>query len=109
MHHDGSMTTPDTVDRVVSASENEAARRVLEQVMPGAAGTLLESRVCLYTNTPDRHFIIDWLKGGRVLVVSPCSGHGFKFASSIGESVSQLVLDGKSSLDLSAFSLSRFK
>jgi sarcosine oxidase len=109
MHHAGSDTSPDFVDREVSGTENEAARRLLEQIMPGAGGTLVESRVCLYTNTPDRHFIIDWLKGERVLVVSPCSGHGFKFASSIGESVSQLVLDGRSSLDLSPFSLSRFR
>jgi sarcosine oxidase len=109
MHHAGAATTPDHVDRMVSAAENEAARLLLEQVMPGAGGRLLESRVCLYTNTPDRHFIIDWLKGERVLVVSPCSGHGFKFASAIGEIVSQLVLDGRSWLDLAPFSLSRFR
>jgi sarcosine oxidase len=109
MHHAGAATTPDHVGRMVSAAENEAARLLLEQVMPGAGGRLLESRVCLYTNTPDRHFIIDWLKGERVLVVSPCSGHGFKFASAIGEIVSQLVLDGRSWLDLAPFSLSRFR
>jgi sarcosine oxidase len=107
-HHAGATTSPDSVDRAVTDAENESARRVLEEVMPGAGGRLRESRVCLYTNTPDRHFIIDWLEGGRVLVVSPCSGHGFKFASSIGESVSQLILDGRSSLDLSPFSLARF-
>jgi len=108
-HHAGAMTSPDSVDRTVSDAENESARRLLEEVMPGAGGRLRESRVCLYTNTPDRHFIIDWLEGSRVLVVSPCSGHGFKFASSIGESVSQLILDGRSSLDLSPFSLARFR
>jgi sarcosine oxidase len=108
-HHAGAITSPDSVDRKVSNAENEAARRVLEQVMPGAGGRLRESRVCLYTNTPDRHFIIDWLDGGRVLVVSPCSGHGFKFASSIGEIVCQLLLDGRTWLDLSPFSLKRFR
>ena len=77
--------------------------------MPGAGGRLLEARVCLYTNTPDRHFIIDWLEGNRVLVLSPCSGHGFKFASAIGEIAAQLVLDGRSWLDLKPFSLARFK
>jgi sarcosine oxidase len=107
-HHAGATTSPERVDRSVSNDENDLARRLLETVMPGAGGRLLESRVCLYTNTPDRHFIIDWLKGQRVLVVSPCSGHGFKFASSIGEIVSQLVLDGRSWLDLGPFSLSRF-
>src|SRR5207237_3587293 len=92
-HHAGTTTSPDRVDRSVSDTENETAQRLLDQVMPGAAGRLLDSRVCLYTNTPDHHFIIDWAASQRVLVVSPCSGHGFKFASSIGEIVSQLVLD----------------
>lgn len=107
-HHAGVTTSPERVDRHVSNAENDVARQLLETVMPGAGRRLIESRVCLYTNTPDRHFIIDWLKGQRVLVVSPCSGHGFKFASSIGEIVSQLVLEGRSWLDLAPFSLSRF-
>ena len=109
MHHAGAATSPDSVDRKVSDAENEAARALLEDVMPGAGGRLREASVCLYTNTPDRHFIIDWLHGGRVLVASPCSGHGFKFASSIGEIVAQLVIDGRSWMDLAPFSLSRFK
>jgi sarcosine oxidase len=109
MHHAGLSTSPDTVNRKVSEAENEAARSLLERVMPGAGGRLLESRVCLYTNTPDHHFIIDWLPGERVLLLSPCSGHGFKFASAIGEIASQLVLEGKSWLDLGPFSLSRFR
>jgi len=108
VHHDGRPTSPGSVDRTVSAGENEAARTLLEQVMPGAGGKLKEARVCLYTNTPDHHFIIDWAANGKALIVSPCSGHGFKFASAIGEVVSQLVVDGKSWLNLAPFSLSRF-
>ena len=109
MHHAGAAASPDSVDRQVTDSENEAARSLLEEVMPGAAGSLLDSRVCLYTNTPDRNFIIDWLQRDRVLLLSPCSGHGFKFAAAIGEIAAQLVLDGKSWLDLKPFSLSRFR
>ena len=97
------------MNRVVSAAENEAARQTLERVMPGAGGALRESRVCLYTNTPDHHFILDWAMKGKALIVSPCSGHGFKFASAIGEIAAQLVSEGKSWLDLSPFSLSRFQ
>ena len=107
MHHAGAPTSPDSVSRVVSDAENEAARALLEQVMPGAGGEVRESRVCLYTNTPDHHFVIDWADD-RVLVVSPCSGHGFKFASAIGEIAAQLVTGGKSWIDLSPFSLRRF-
>ena len=108
MHHAGSPTAPETVNRAVSAQEDAAARGLLEQVMPRAGGEVLEARVCLYTNTPDRHFIIDWATDGRVLIVSPCSGHGFKFASAIGEIVAQLVLGEESWLDLEPFSLARF-
>lgn len=109
MHHAGSFTSPDTVDRAVSAAEDESARRLLEQVMPGAGGRRIESRVCLYTNTPDRHFLVDWSDAGRrVLLVSPCSGHGFKFAIAIGELVAQLALEDRSWIDLSPFSLARF-
>ena len=108
MHHAGAPTSPDTVNRTVSQGENAVARELLETVMPGAGGRLVDARVCLYTNTPDRHFIIDWLKRSRVLVVSPCSGHGFKFATAIGEIAAQLLTDGKSWLDLEPFSIRRF-
>lgn len=107
MHHAGAATTPDQVNRTVSAAENETARELLDQVMPGAGGEVVESRVCLYTNTPDHHFVMDWADD-RVLVVSPCSGHGFKFAISIGEIVGQLAMGERSWLDLSPFSLKRF-
>ena len=109
MHHAGAPTTPERVNRSVSDAENAAARSLLEQVMPGAGGDVLESRVCLYTNTPDHHFIIDWAQKGRVLVLSPCSGHGFKFASAIGEIAGQMAMGERSWLDLSPFSLERFE
>jgi sarcosine oxidase len=96
------------VNRQVSAAEDEAARSMLEQVMPGAGGARVESRVCLYTNTPDRHFLIDWAEPGRVLLVSPCSGHGFKFASAIGELAAALALGERPWIDIAPFSLSRF-
>lgn len=108
MHHAGAATSPEDVNRTVSQGENAVARELLETVMPGAGGRLLDARVCLYTNTPDRHFIIDWLEGGRVLLLSACSGHGFKFASAVGEIAAQLAMDGKTWLDLGPFALSRF-
>jgi sarcosine oxidase len=65
--------------------------------------------VCLYTNTPDEHFIVDvHPDDDRVVLVSPCSGHGFKFAPAIGEAVADLCEGTRPSLDLSAFRLSRF-
>ena len=63
----------------------------------------------IFTNTPDEHFIIDRLPDhDRVLVVSACSGHGFKFASVIGEIVADLVTMAESRFDLKLFSLKRF-
>jgi sarcosine oxidase len=109
MHHSGAPTSARAVDRLVAHAENEAARRVLDDVMPGAGGRLREARVCLYTNSPDHHFIIDRVAKGRVVLVSPCSGHGFKFASAIGEIAADLACHGKTNFDLSPFSLARFR
>ena len=76
--------------------------------MPDANGRLRDARVCLYTNTPDEHFVLDrhpaW---PRVIVASPCSGHGFKFATAIGEALADLVTDGGARFDLSPFALAR--
>lgn len=64
---------------------------------------------CLYTQTPDFHFIIDRHPTmDRVIVASPCSGHGFKHSAAIGECLAQWTVDGKPALDLSSFALSRF-
>ena len=66
-------------------------------------------RACMFTNTPDEHFILDTLPGApEVMVASPCSGHGFKFASVIGEILADLAGGRTPSFDLSLFKLDRF-
>ena len=73
-----------------------------------ADATMLDSAVCPYTDTLDLRFVIDFLPGlPQVLVSSPCSGHGFKFASAIGEAQAELLLDGHSRFDLSPFRMPR--
>jgi sarcosine oxidase len=63
----------------------------------------------MFTNTPDEHFMLDFhSSGSNVLVVSPCSGHGFKFCSVIGEIVADLVTSGATDHDISLFKLDRF-
>lgn len=86
LHVPGEVSTPETLRKQPLRPDEEAEMRdLLESWLPGANGPLLRSEVCLYTNTPDQHFIIDTLPADpRVLVLSPCSGHGFKFASAIG-------------------------
>lgn len=108
-HHDGQMVTPETVDRTVRPSEVEAMRRLLERVIPKAPGKLRETVVCLYTNTPDHHFVLgSHPEEPGIFLASPCSGHGFKFASAVGEVVADMVTVGKTEYDLGAFSPTRF-
>lgn len=103
-HHAGETTTADGVRRDVSGSEIDAVRAALRRFMPAADGAARASEVCLYTNTPDEHFLIDRHPGEpRVLVASPCSGHGFKFAPVVAEILSDLVQDKPPRYDLALF------
>jgi sarcosine oxidase len=108
-HHDGAITSPQTVDRAIDESEIEEMRAILSRFLPEANGRFLAAIVCLYTDTPDEHFIIDFHpRHKNVVVLSPCSGHGFKFSSAMGEIAADLALQGESNLDISFFGLSRF-
>jgi glycine/D-amino acid oxidase-like deaminating enzyme len=75
----------------------------------GLSSRCVKATTCLYTVTPDFGFVIDALPGAtRVVVASPCSGHGFKHSAAIGEALAQRVMDGAARIDLGAFSLTRF-
>ena len=77
--------------------------------MPSLQGPLTDARVCLYTNTPDEDFVLDrHPECPAVLVASPCSGHGFKFAPTIGELLADLAMDREPRFDLSPFRCRRF-
>ncbi|MFA0732740.1 MAG: hypothetical protein HZLCBSQH_001623 [Candidatus Fervidibacterota bacterium] len=103
-HHEGELCTPETVRRSVDETEVEAMRELVRPFLPDADGKFLRAEVCLYTNTPDGHFLLDRLPDyPQVLLVSPCSGHGFKFASAIGECVADLLLTDSVRHDLSLF------
>ena len=103
-HHEGDTTRPETVRRDVTEEEVQGIRKLARRFLPEADGPLREATVCLYTNTPDGHFFIDWHPTSpQVLIVSPCSGHGFKFSSAIGEIVGELITQGRSRFDLSLF------
>jgi sarcosine oxidase len=103
-HHRGEITTADTVRREVSAEEVDEVRRAVQRFVPAAAGRVRASSVCLYTNTPDEHFWIDRHPShAQVIVASPCSGHGFKFAPVVGEIVADLVEAKPPRFELGAF------
>jgi sarcosine oxidase len=103
-------TKPESVDRGVSDEEASAMyRRYVEPYLPGLGSTCIKAVSCLYTVTPDAGFVIDFHPDSdRVIVASPCSGHGFKHSAAIGEALAELASDGKSHFDLSAFRIDRF-
>ncbi len=108
-HFPGPEINPDLADREPSPEQIEQVRGFLRRRLPGADGELLRAQTCLYTTTPDEHFIIDrHPEHERVIVASPCSGHGFKFASVIGEILADLAMTGRSALPVEFLSLARF-
>jgi sarcosine oxidase len=110
VHHGGAPTSASSVERAIGPAEVEAMRALLVRRLPAAAGRPLRSAACLYTNTPDGHFLIDRHPAGdRVILASPCSGFGFKFASAVGEALAELATEGRARQDLSAFGLDRFR
>jgi len=100
---------PDNYDRTVQPEDEAAIRIALEHHLPAANGRLIAATTCLYTITADKDFVIDRLPGEpHVIVASPCSGHGFKFAPAIGEILANLVTTGgPGDYDISRFQLSR--
>ena len=107
--HDGELTSPDQVRREVTREDEIPVRQFLKRHIPSVDSSPVSSTTCLYTNTPDGHFIIDFHPTHRnVIIVSACSGHGFKFSSVIGEVVRELVQSGESKLDISLFRINRF-
>ncbi len=77
-----------------SVRTSDFVTRALRDVVPLST----HSKVCLYTMTPDEHFIID--RHENIVFAAGFSGHGFKFATVIGESLAELTLEGRTTLDL---------
>ncbi|KAB7708283.1 N-methyl-L-tryptophan oxidase [Bacillus aerolatus] len=109
-HDLGEPIDPDHSKREFGAYSGDEGdvRSFLESYMPQAAGELKDGQVCMYTFTPDEHFIVDLHpEYSQVAVAAGFSGHGFKFASVIGEVLSQLAVNGKTEHDISLFSIAR--
>lgn len=103
-HHGGQTSPVNEVRRSVDPAEVAEVRAAARRFIPKAAGKHLASSVCLYTNTPDEHFWIDDCPGHpEVLLASPCSGHGFKFAPVIGELLADRVQGRAPRFDLGLF------
>ncbi|MGL4242799.1 MAG: N-methyl-L-tryptophan oxidase [Beijerinckiaceae bacterium] len=100
---------PNDMDRTPSPKQVQAIRDCLARYIPDAAGDPLTIKGCMYTVTPDEHFVIDTLPDApQVTVISACSGHGYKFCSVLGEVAADLATTGASRFDLSPFRIGRF-
>ena len=108
-HHADQSVDADAYDRTVSAEDERLIRAAIAEHLPAANGRLVEAKTCLYTMTPDGDFIIDRLPGApQIVIASPCSGHGFKFAPAIGDILADLATTGATAHDISRFTLARF-
>ena len=109
-HHFEEATAADALDRVCRDEDEEILRLAIAKYFPDANGPTLSMKVCMFTNTPDEHFIIDALPGiPNVFIAAGFSGHGFKFCSVVGEIMSDLATTGETAHDISLLSLSRFE
>lgn len=110
--HDGGqvVTDPAAVDRTIHPEDETDCRNFLNQHLPGVDGPSRYGRVCLYTMTPDEHFVIGIHPvHPQVAVAAGFSGHGFKFASVVGEILADLADKGKTELPIDMFRITRFK
>jgi sarcosine oxidase len=108
-HHQGGRVDPNALSQDVEPIEIDEMRRVLSDFLPAANGELQSTAVCMYTNTPDEHFILDCHpKFPQVIVASPCSGHGFKFSPVIGETIATMIEGTQPRFDPGLFKIARF-
>ena len=103
-HHRGISGPLEGLSREVDAREIADMRSLVRRFLPDADGAFRSAAVCLYTNTPDGHFWIDRHPAhANVLIASPCCGHGFKFASVVGEILADLAAQRPVAFDLAPF------
>jgi len=109
-HHRHEAVDPDAVSREVTPEDEAVVREGLRRYFPEADGPTMAMKTCLFTNSPDEHFIVDRLpEAPQVWVAAGFSGHGYKFCSVMGEILADLALDGASAFDLRLFRATRFE
>jgi sarcosine oxidase len=108
-HHLFEKIDPDRFEREPNERDEHLLRAFAEKYFPDGAGPTMALKSCIFTNSPDEHFIIDTHpEYPQVLIASPCSGHGFKFASVVGEIIGDLAERGETRHDIEQFRLARF-
>jgi sarcosine oxidase len=108
-HHLEEVIDPDHVEREVTQEDEDILRAAAARYFPKSNGTLMTLKTCMFTNTPDEHFIIDVVPGTpQVSVAAGFSGHGFKFASVVGEILGDLAIDGETIHNIDLLNINRF-
>lgn len=109
-HNPGVPSDADKIDGPIPKSEEAKLQHFLEKYLPSAGDNIVHTKHCLYTYSPDTHFIIDHLPGydKRVSVACGFSGHGFKFVPVIGEVLADLAMEGETSLPIEFLRMRRF-
>jgi sarcosine oxidase len=108
-HHLREPIDPDDPDRSTRPDDEAILRAFAIRHFPDGAGPTIMLKTCLFTNSPDEHFIIDLLPDApQVAIAAGFSGHGYKFCSLVGEVMADLALDGATRHDIGLFSLGRF-
>ncbi len=106
----GLPTTPETIDREVRREEIDFIRAYLAEYVPDLAGRCLDARACMYTNTPDLHFVISAHPDHpQVTIACGFSGHGYKFCSVVGEILADLATEGSTRHPIDLFSPARLR
>jgi sarcosine oxidase len=106
----GVPTTPETIDRDVHQGEIDLIRGYLAEYVPTLAGRCLDARACMYTNTPDEHFVISQHpEFEQVTIACGFSGHGYKFCSVVGEILADLAIEGSTRHPIDLFSPARLR
>lgn len=109
-HHRREPVDPDRMDRVCHSEDEEVLRAGIRRYFPDADGQTLDMKACLFTNSPDEHFILDLHPGHpQVAIAAGFSGHGYKFCSVVGEIMADLALGARISFDITLFRLARFQ
>jgi sarcosine oxidase len=108
-HHPGDLTDPDDVNRNVTEQETNKLIALMNNYFPGEFSGVSAVKTCLYASSPDENFIIDFLPGyeNKVAIACGFSGHGFKFASVVGEILADLALKGKTDLPMQLLNAER--
>ena len=104
------VSDPAAVDRTVTAADLIRIQTFLQETLPGVSTAVDRSSVCLYTLSPDHHFLIDRLPAHpQVVFAAGFSGHGFKFCPVVGEALADLALEGRTDLPIGFLGLQRLR